>query len=97
MPKRKSLPNFSSYEEASEWLDTHSTGDLYAKPVKFTVSPNLKVVIVDSYDNSVETISVKKHLSRQIRQIAKRNGISSQQLVQRWLQEKIREQLHLSA
>ncbi|MGH7454716.1 MAG: hypothetical protein ACRENG_25395 [bacterium] len=97
MPKRKSLPNFSSYDEASEWLDTHSTADLYAKPVKFTVAPNLKVTIVDSYNNPVETILLKRQMSRKIRQIAKYNNISSKQLVQRWLREKIQEQLRLSA
>ncbi len=51
MPKRKSLPNFATHEEASDWLDTHSTADLYAKPVKFTVSPNVQVVIVDECNN----------------------------------------------
>jgi hypothetical protein len=96
MPKRKSLPNFSSYEEAGNWLDTHSTADLYAKPVNFTISPNLQVIIVDSYDNPIETVSLKKQMSQQIRQIANREGTSPQQLVRRWLQEKIQQQLHLS-
>jgi hypothetical protein len=95
MSKRKSLPNFASYEDASEWLDTHSTADLYAKPVKFTVSPNLQVVVVDSHDNLVERISLKKQMSRQIRQIAKRDGISPQRLVELWLRQKIQEQLFL--
>jgi hypothetical protein len=95
MSKRKSLPNFASYEDASEWLDTHSTADLYAKPVKFTVSPNLQVVVVDSHDNLVERISLKKQMSRQIRQIAKRDGISPQRLVELWLRQKIQEQLLL--
>ena len=96
MPKRRSLPNFASYEEASAWLDTHSTADLYAKPVRFTVSPNLQVVIVDAYDNLVERISLKKQMSRQIRQIAKREGISSQRLVENWLREKIQGQMQMS-
>jgi hypothetical protein len=96
MPRHKSLPNFASYEQASEWLDTHSTADLYAKPVKFTVSPALQVVIVDSQDNPVERISLKKQMSRQIRQIAKRDGISPQRLVEAWLRQKIQEQLRLS-
>ncbi len=54
MPKRKSLPDFQSYEEAGEWLDTHSTADLYAKSVKFSVAPNLKVIIVDAHDQPIE-------------------------------------------
>jgi hypothetical protein len=96
MPKRKSLPNFSSYDEASDWLDTHSTADLYAKPVKFTVSPNLKVVIVDEYDNPIDNIAIKKSMSRQLRQIAEKQGISPHRLVENWLREKIREQMRLA-
>jgi len=96
MPKRKSLPHFSTYEEASEWLDTHSTANLYATPAKFTIASNLRVVIVDSHDNPIETIPLKKRMSRTIRQIAQRNGISSQQLIKDWLQEKIQEQSQLS-
>jgi hypothetical protein len=95
MPKRKSLPNFSSYEEARDWLDTHSTADLYAKPVKFTVSPNLRIVIVDAYNEPIERISVKKPMSRQIQRIASQDGITPQQLVKSWLREKIQERLHL--
>jgi len=73
MPQRKSLPNFSSYEEAAEWLDTHSTANLRTKPVKVTLSPNLRLVIVDSNDNPVKTIS-KKNMSRQIQQIPNAKG-----------------------
>lgn len=95
MPKRKSLPNFATYDEASDWLDTHSTADLYAKPVKFTVSPNLKLVIVDDYDNPIDTIALKKRMSRQLRQIAEKQGISPHRLVESWLREKIKEQMRV--
>ncbi len=96
MPKRKSLPEFQSYEEASEWLDTHSTADLYAKSVKFSIAPNLKVIIVDAKDRPIETLSLKKQMSRQIRHIAAREGLSSRRLVESWLKEKIRERLRAS-
>jgi hypothetical protein len=96
MPKRKSLPHFSSYEKAADWLDTHSTADLYAKPVKVTVSPDLKVVIVDDYDNPIDNIALKKSMSRQLRQIAERQGISPHRLVETWLREKINEQRRLA-
>jgi hypothetical protein len=96
MPKRRSIPKFSSYEEAADWLDTHSTADLRTKPVKFTLSPNFRVVIVDSYDNPVEAISIKKQMSTQIRKIAKKQGISPHRLVESWLREKIKEQMRLA-
>ncbi|NUM78055.1 hypothetical protein HUU40_27145 [candidate division KSB1 bacterium] len=70
MPKRKSLPNFGSYKAASEWLDTHSTAELYAKPVKFSVSPNLQVLVVDAQGHPIESVSLKKQMSQQIRRIA---------------------------
>jgi hypothetical protein len=95
MPKRKSLPNFASYEDASEWLDNHSTADLYAKPVKFTVASNLQIFIVDANNKPLQRIPVKKQISRQIQRIAKHDGITPQQLVQSWLQEKIQERLPL--
>ena len=47
MAKRKTLPNFSSYEEAAEWLDTHSTADLETTPAHFELSPNFTVRIID--------------------------------------------------
>lgn len=74
MPKRKSLPNFGSYKAASEWLDTHSTAELYAKPVKFSVSPNLQVLVVDAQGHPIESVSLKKQMSQQIRRIAAQEG-----------------------
>lgn len=96
MSKRKSLPDFQSYEEAGEWLDTHTTADLYAKSVKFFVSPNLKVIIVDANDQPIETLSLKKQMSHQIRRIAQREGLSSRRLIESWLKEKIRERRQTS-
>lgn len=89
MPKRKSLPNVTSYKEANDWLDTHSTAELYANPVRFEVASGLRMVIVDSQDNPIETLSLKRQMSRQIRQIARQEGISPELLVQNWLREKI--------
>ncbi|MCG3156878.1 MAG: hypothetical protein DKINENOH_03503 [bacterium] len=95
MPKRKSLPNFGSSKAAGEWLDTHSTADLYAKPVKFSVSRNLQVLVVDAQGYPIESVSLKKRMSQQIRQIAAQEGVSPEWLVQNWLREKIRERLHI--
>jgi hypothetical protein len=95
VPKRKSLPHFGSYDDASEWLNNHSTADLYATPVKFTVAPDLRIVIVDANNKPLQRIPVKKQISRQIQRIAKHDGVTPQQLVQGWLQEKIQERLPL--
>lgn len=60
MSKRKSPTNFGSYKAASEWLDTHSSADLHAKPVKFSVSPNLQVLVVDAQGYPIESVLRKQ-------------------------------------
>ena len=61
MPRRKSLPDFQNFEKASAWLATYSTADLYAKPVRFTVSPNLKVILVDAKGRPIKVLNFKAH------------------------------------
>lgn len=43
IPKRRTLPQFEKYEEASEWLDSHSTADLEATEVAFEVASPLTI------------------------------------------------------
>ena len=93
MPRRKNLPSFGSYKEAGDWLDSHTTADIYAKPAKVAISPTMQVVMSDSESTHVETISLEKQMSRQIWYIAQLNGISARSLLKTWLREKIREHL----
>ncbi len=95
MPKNRVLPKFQSYEEASEWLDSHSTAKLESTEVQFEVAKPLKILIIDSLSEIEDTISLEKKISRQIREIARRKGISTQTLIQKWLQEKVDENLRL--
>ena len=81
----KDIPKRKSHEEAGEWQVIHSTTELYAKPVRFEVTSRLQMVIVDSQDNPIETISLKRQMSGQIQQIARQIGISPELLVQNWL------------
>ncbi len=96
MPKRRDLPDFASYKEAGEWLDNHSTADLRNKPTKFAVSPDLEILLSGSDENRIETISIRKQMSRQIRGIARRHGLSATRLVENWLREKIQENMRPS-
>lgn len=89
MPKRKTLPQFKSYEEAAEWLDSHSTADLEATEIAFEVASPLTIQILDSLSEVEETIVVGKELSQQIRHIADQEGLSPQALVHKWLLEKV--------
>jgi len=92
MPKRKTVPKFSSYEQAAEWLDTHSTADLKTTPAHFELSPNFRVRIIDSLDEVKEVIAIEHPLGQQILQIAQKQGVPIEKLVNRWLKEKVSEQ-----
>lgn len=93
MPKRKTLPPFKKYEEAAEWLDSHSTADLEATEVAFEVTSPLTIQILDALSEVEEAILVEKELSQQIRHIADQEGVSPQALVQKWLLEKVEKRL----
>ena len=97
MPKRKTVPRFSSYEEAAEWLGTHSTADIKTTPAHFELSPNFRVRIIDSLDEVKEVIAIEQPLGQQILQIAQKQGVSTETLVNRWLKEKVSEQQRLVA
>jgi regulator of PEP synthase PpsR (kinase-PPPase family) len=51
---------------------------------------------LNTKNQPIERISVKKQLGRQIQKIARHDKVTPQQLVQSWLQEKIQERAHLS-
>lgn len=97
MPKRKTAPRFSSYEEAAEWLGTHSTADIKTTPAHFELSPNFRVRIIDSLDEVKEVIAIEQPLGQEILQIAQKQGVSTEALVNRWLKEKVSEQQRLAA
>ncbi|MFQ5751927.1 MAG: hypothetical protein ACE5HI_08010 [bacterium] len=90
MKKHKTLPQFNNYEQASEWLDSHSTADLKSTEVHFEVASPLHLQIIDSLNEIEETIVVEKRLSRQIQQIAQKEGVSTHVLIHKWLQEKVK-------
>jgi|GEM_PF-1326901 len=95
MVKSKTLPKFSSYDEAAKWLGTHSTADLKTTPAHFELSPNFRIRLIDSLDEAEAMIAVDQALSRQISQIALNQGVSIELLVNRWLKEKVSENTRL--
>lgn len=79
---RDPLPEqFSSPEEAGEFWDTHSGVDYedYMREVHFDV--NLK--------RGAHEVRVADELLREVRKVARRKGISTETLVNLWLQEKV--------
>ena len=96
MLKHKTLPQFDSYEQAAEWLDSHSSADLETREVHFEVASPLTIKILDSLSEIEEAIVVESKLSQQIRQIAQQQGLTTQALVHKWLLEKIKRNLRPS-
>jgi len=96
MPKRKTLPQFNNYEQAADWLESHSTADLETTEAHFEVVSPLTIQILDSLDELGEAIVIEKKLSQQIKKIARQKGLSTQALIRKWLREKVRETLRSS-
>ena len=88
MPRAKVKPDpipesFASIEEAAEWWDSHSTADYWdeSREVKFDIQlpPRKPTVALDS------------DVAERLRALASEQGVSLETLVNRWLQEKLRE------
>lgn len=97
MARNRTVPKFSSYEEAARWLDTHSTAHLKTIPAEFELSPNFRVRIIDSLDEAETLITIDQPLSKQISQIAQTQGVTIEALVNRWLREKVGENMRLAS
>jgi hypothetical protein len=93
MPKNRNLPTFDDYEKASEWLETHSTADLDSSEVQFEIASPLQLIIIDSLTELEETVIVEKELSQEIHKIAQKERISVQDLINKWIKEKLEESL----
>jgi hypothetical protein len=73
-----------SYKEIGEFWDTHDLADYWNK----TESVEFEIDI----QSEVTYYAVDKELSAKIRVIAKRRGVSTDTLLNLWLQEKLQEQ-----
>jgi len=82
VPARDPLPgNFESLEEFSAFWDTHSTADY--EDVMEEVEVEIDLVASRAY------CPVAKNLLSQLRAQAQQQGISTETLVNLWLQEKL--------
>ena len=80
--KRDPLPDeFQSLEEAGEFWDTHSSSDYeeFMREAHFEV---------DLRRHSTE-VRVSDELMRDVRRIARREGVATETLVNLWLREKV--------
>lgn len=82
-PERDPLPDhFDSLEEAAEFWDTHSSADYedLMEDVEFEINLSKREVYY---------YAIAKDLVVQLRQSARQQGVSTQTLVNLWLQEKL--------
>ena len=81
--KRDPIPEtFDSIEEMAEFWDTHDSGDYedcFGEEVEFELEVG----------NSQLYFPVEKDLGRKLREIARKQGISSETLLNLWVQEKL--------
>lgn len=80
---RSSVSKATSYQEIGEFWDTHDAADFWAQtePVEFDVD----------IESEVRYYALESSLATQIDQFARHKGISSETLLNLWVQEKIHE------
>lgn len=81
-PKDVLPENFTTLEELSDFWDTHSSADYeeVMEPVEVEID----------LSSSKIYCSVAKDLLREVRRQARRQGVSTETLINLWLQEKVR-------
>jgi hypothetical protein len=86
MNKNKtSISRKSSYKEIGEYWDVHDVAEIWdkTKVVKFDVQIESEVIYY----------ALEKSLSESVHTFAKKRGISSETLVNLWIQQKLQEQV----
>ncbi len=83
MPK---LPNFKNDEEAATWFDTHDTSAFMDSMEEANISLD---IVRTLFPTKPMGVRLRTDYLEAIQQVAERNGIPYQMLVQRWLIEKL--------
>ncbi|MFQ6042025.1 MAG: CopG family antitoxin [Candidatus Poribacteria bacterium] len=82
--QRDPIPeSFSSIEEAGEFWDTHSLADYWDLTHEVEIEVDLK--------SSTHVVAIEKGIAREVRKLARGQGLSPETLINLWLQEKIQE------
>lgn len=80
---RSSVSQAETYREVGEFWDTHDLGEFWdqTRPASFDVE----------IEGEVTLYALDRDLSEEVGAIARERGISSETLVNLWVQEKVRE------
>jgi len=81
---KSSLSKARSYKEIGEFWDTHDLADYWGrtKAARFDID----------IQSEVTYYALDSKLSKRVRSIAKKRGVSADTLLNLWVQEKLREQ-----
>ena len=79
--RKSSISGASSYEQMGEYWDTHSLDEVWdqTKPVEFEIDIR----------SERRYYPIEKTLSQRLHQIAEAQGVSSETLINLWVQEKV--------
>jgi len=80
---RSSLSKASSYKEIGEYWDVHDLSEFWekTKKVKFDVQ----------IETEITYYPIEKSLSEKLQSVAKKQGVSSDTLINLWIQQKLQE------
>ena len=81
---KSSISKASSYSKIGEFWDEHDLNDFWKKTRKV----KFQVVL----EPEATYYPVEKDLSEKIQSVARKQGVSSDALVNRWLEQKVKEQ-----
>jgi hypothetical protein len=82
--KRDPIPeSFESIEAAAEFWDTHDLGDYWDQTREATFQVDL--------DRRIVLVPLEEQIARKLGDIARRQGISTETLVNVWLSERLQE------
>jgi predicted DNA binding CopG/RHH family protein len=80
------LPKFKNDEEAAIWFDTHDTAAFMNNMEEINISFDIERTL---FPTKPMDVRLRTDFFEAIQQVAERNGVPYQILVQRWLLEKL--------
>lgn len=90
MSENKQIPELASYEEMAEFWDAHSLADYWdqTEPVEFEISPDARRRYL---------VAVDPDLLRRVQRMAHTRGLSTESLINLFIEQRLHEVEHQAA
>ncbi|TAJ97844.1 hypothetical protein EPO44_12175 [bacterium] len=82
---RSSISKASSYKDIGDFWDTHDLSRVWSRTKKVEFDVRI--------ESEVTYYPVEKNLSDKVQSLARKRGVSSDTLINLWIQQKLQEQL----